>query len=62
MKCSELLRLFKKAGWVEDRQSGSHVIMKHPERGEEILIVPNHGTREIGKGLAEKLKKQAGLK
>ncbi|GAC1564339.1 MAG: hypothetical protein NVS3B13_40600 [Mucilaginibacter sp.] len=62
MKCSELLRLFKKAGWVEDRQSGSHVIMKHPERGEEILIVPNHGSKEIGKGLAEKLKKQAGLK
>jgi predicted RNA binding protein YcfA (HicA-like mRNA interferase family) len=61
MKCSELLRLLEKAGWYKDRQSGSHIIMKHPERDYTITF-PNHGSAEIGKGLAEKLKKQAGLK
>jgi predicted RNA binding protein YcfA (HicA-like mRNA interferase family) len=61
MKSSELLRLFKRAGWVEVRQTGSHIILRHPDHKESISL-PFHGTKEIGKGIAEKLKKQAGLK
>jgi len=61
MKSSALLRQFKKAGWYEDRQSGSHIIMKHPARKESISL-PFHGSKEVGKGLAEKLMKQAGIK
>jgi predicted RNA binding protein YcfA (HicA-like mRNA interferase family) len=61
MKCSDLLKQIKRAGWVEIRQSGSHIILRHPDY-EENLIFPNHGSKEIHKGLAEKLKKQAGLK
>ena len=29
MKCDELLKLIKNAGWYEIRQKGSHKIMKH---------------------------------
>ena len=61
MKCSELLKLIKKAGWEEVRQSGSHIILRHPDE-KENLIFPNHGSKEIRKGLAEKLRKQAGIK
>jgi len=61
MKCSELLRLIKNAGWYEDRQSGSHIILKHPDKTQAIIF-PNHGSKEMGKGLAEKIKKQAGIK
>jgi predicted RNA binding protein YcfA (HicA-like mRNA interferase family) len=61
MKCSELLRLLKRAGWIEERQKGSHIKMIHPEK-EGFLIIPNHGSNEIGKGLEQKIKKQAGLK
>jgi predicted RNA binding protein YcfA (HicA-like mRNA interferase family) len=61
MKSSELLRLIKRAGWVEVRQTGSHITLRHPDH-EEPLIFPNHGSKEVRKGLAEKLKKQAGLK
>ena len=46
---------------MEIRQSGSHLILRHPDR-EENLIFPNHGSKEVRKGLAEKLKKQAGIK
>jgi predicted RNA binding protein YcfA (HicA-like mRNA interferase family) len=60
MKCSELLRLLRQAGWYADRQAGSHIIMKHNERT-DFLIIPNHGSKEIGKGLEKKIKKQAGL-
>jgi predicted RNA binding protein YcfA (HicA-like mRNA interferase family) len=58
---SELLRLIKKAGWYELQQSGSHIILKHPDHAEN-LVFPNHGAKEISKGIAEKLKKQAGIK
>jgi predicted RNA binding protein YcfA (HicA-like mRNA interferase family) len=61
MKCSELLRLIKRAGWIEIRQSGSHIVLRHPDKG-ETMIFPNHGSAEMGKGLENKLKKQAGLK
>jgi predicted RNA binding protein YcfA (HicA-like mRNA interferase family) len=61
MKSSELLRLIKKAGWIEVRQTGSHIVLRHPNH-QEPLIFPNHGSKEVGTGLANKLKKQAGLK
>jgi predicted RNA binding protein YcfA (HicA-like mRNA interferase family) len=61
MKCSELLRLIKQAGWQEVSQTGSHIKMRHPDSKENIIF-PNHGSAEMGKGLENKLKKQAGLK
>ena len=61
MKYSELMRLLKRNGWYEVRQSGSHVIMQHPQN-EQQLTVPNHRSKEIGKGLQQKIMKQAGLK
>ncbi|MEO7263853.1 MAG: type II toxin-antitoxin system HicA family toxin [Ferruginibacter sp.] len=61
MKYSELMRLLKREGWYEVRQSGSHVIMQHPHL-EQQLTVPNHGSKEIGKGLQQKIMRQAGLK
>jgi predicted RNA binding protein YcfA (HicA-like mRNA interferase family) len=49
MKSSELLRLIKRAGWVEVRQTGSHITLRHPDH-EEPLIFPNHGSKEVRKG------------
>jgi predicted RNA binding protein YcfA (HicA-like mRNA interferase family) len=61
MKYSELFKLLKKDGWFEIRQTGSHVIMKHPTKPEQ-LTVPNHGSKEVKKGLCSSLLKQAGIK
>jgi mRNA interferase HicA len=61
MKCSELLRLLKKAGWYPVSQKGSHVKMRH-DRKDGNIIFPNHGSQEVGKGLEKKIKKQAGIK
>lgn len=60
MKYSELIRLLKQNRWVTISQRGSHMKMKHPDF-ENILTVPNHGAKEIGKGLATTLLKQAKL-
>lgn len=61
MKSSELLRILNRDGWVTKRQTGSHLIMTHPTKA-GTLIFPDHGSAEVGKGLANKLLKQAGLK
>jgi mRNA interferase HicA len=60
MKSSELIRLLKKDGWVVVRQSGSHMIMEHPTKKGSV-VCPNHGSKEVGKGLELKVKKDAGL-
>jgi len=56
MKCSELLRKLKRAGWV----GGSHVKLVHNNR-DGVIIFPDHGSAELGKGLQLKIMKQAGL-
>lgn len=61
MKCGELLRLLKSDGWFEVRQHGSHVNMRHPIKAGP-LVVPNHGSKEIKKGLLHDILKQAGIK
>lgn len=48
MKYSELFRLLKKDGWYEVRQSGSHVIMKHPAKTQQITV-PFHACRQRSK-------------
>ncbi len=61
MKSSELIRLLRKDGWFVVRQKGSHMTMRHPNKNAQILV-PNHGNSEVGKGLANKIMKSAGLK
>jgi predicted RNA binding protein YcfA (HicA-like mRNA interferase family) len=60
MKCSELLRKLKRAGWLEVSRRGSHVKLIHNER-EGVIIFPDHGSAELGKGLQWKIMRQAGL-
>ena len=60
MKCSELFRLLKKDGWYPISQKGSHVKLKHDQK-EGIIIFPNHGSQEVGKGLEKKILRDAGI-
>jgi predicted RNA binding protein YcfA (HicA-like mRNA interferase family) len=58
MKSSELNRLIIKNGWKILRQSGSHVIY-----GKNNVTYPAtfHGSKEVGKGLEMKIRKEMGL-
>ena len=59
MKSSEFIRLAKHNGWQFLRQGkGSHEI--YEKNGYQVSI-PNHGSKELGKGLEKKLKKEMGL-
>jgi len=61
MKYSEFKRWLKKQGATfEDSKSGS----SHSQvtLNGKSTVFPNHGAKEIGKGLVEAIKKQLGLK
>lgn len=60
MKSSELLREFLRHGWRIESQRGSHVKLAHPKI-QGPIIFPNHGSKEVGKGLERKIRKLAGL-
>lgn len=47
-KPKEVIAKFKKLGFAEDRQSGSHKIFYHPDTGQRAVI-PHH-LKEIPKG------------
>jgi predicted RNA binding protein YcfA (HicA-like mRNA interferase family) len=61
MKYNELFRIFKKDGWFEVRQKGSHIVMQHPTKSGQ-LTVPYHAGKEVKKGLLKALLKQADIK
>lgn len=46
----KIIRALKKAGFIEDRQKGSHLILIHP-LAKTRTIVPIHGARTIKKSL-----------
>jgi predicted RNA binding protein YcfA (HicA-like mRNA interferase family) len=56
----ELVKFLKANGFVEDRQSGSHLTLWSQERG-ACVTVPVHSGSEIGRGLAIRILKDAGF-
>lgn len=59
MKSSEFIQKAKKNGWKLVRQGkGSHEIY---EKNGKQVVIPNHGSKELGKGLEQKLRKEMGL-
>jgi hypothetical protein len=48
--------------WMGNRTPGwqSYMKLRHPDRT-GFVIFPNYGSREVGKKLEKKLKKQTGL-
>jgi predicted RNA binding protein YcfA (HicA-like mRNA interferase family) len=54
------VRLLKSQGFVDDRQSGSHLALWHAERGVSVTI-PVHTGCDIGRGLAARILKDAGF-
>ena len=58
MKSSELHRLVIQNGWELERVSGSHYIYK---KGDRTYPVPYHGSKEVGKGIEKKIKKEMEL-
>ena len=55
----EVLKKFKKLGFIEDRQSGSHKILYHPETGKRAVI-PYH-LKQLPKGTFSAILKESSI-
>jgi predicted RNA binding protein YcfA (HicA-like mRNA interferase family) len=53
----DAIRVFQKLGYEVDHQTGSHIILRHPQM--RRLSAPNH--RELAKGTLRALIREAGL-
>jgi predicted RNA binding protein YcfA (HicA-like mRNA interferase family) len=60
LTAKQIIRFLKKQGFVEDRQSGSHLTLKHITQHRTVTI-PVHTGTDIGKGLLKKILSEAGF-
>lgn len=56
----ELVSFLKAQGFVEDRQSGSHLTLWHEARKVSVTV-PIHTGCDLGRGLAVRILKDAGF-
>ena len=56
----ELVRFLRAQGFVDDRQSGSHVTLWHAGR-HVAVTVPIHTGCDVGRGLATRILRDAGF-
>ena len=61
MKYRELFRILTKDGWFTIRQTGSHLIMRHLVKPNQV-VVPFHASKEIKKGTLSHILKDADIK
>jgi predicted RNA binding protein YcfA (HicA-like mRNA interferase family) len=55
----ELLSFLLRNGYTETRQTGSHLILKHPVR--KTVVIPVHRGKDLPKGLFLRILKDAGF-
>jgi predicted RNA binding protein YcfA (HicA-like mRNA interferase family) len=60
MNSQDLIAELKASGWELDRVNGSHHMLKHP--GKPGTVVVPHPRKDLGKGLVNAIRRQAGLK
>lgn len=54
-----VIRALEKAGFEVQRQTGSHVRLKHVDG--RVATVPVHGNQDIGRGLLRKILRDADM-
>ena len=60
LRARKIIRTLEKAGFVQDRQKGSHVVLRHPTK-KCHTVVPVHAGEDIHKSLLMDIIKQAEL-
>lgn len=60
IKAAELVKFLRGQGFVEERQSGNHLVLRHPER-KVSLTVPVRTGCDLGRSLTSRILKDAGI-
>lgn len=53
LKSRDIIHAIKSLGFVEVRQSGSHIFFQHPDG--RTTLIPQHGGEDIGRGLLRQI-------
>ena len=56
----DLVRFLKSQGFVQNRQSGAHLTLRHKARNVTVTV-PVHTGADVGRGLAVRILKDAGF-
>lgn len=48
MKSKDVIKILEQNGWKKDRQSGSHIVFKHPNFNDHITIPHPKNESSIG--------------
>ncbi len=59
ISAAKLLKILRSHGFEVTRQSGSHVVLRHPA-GRRVTV-PVHRSRDLGRGLLRRIMKDAEL-
>jgi predicted RNA binding protein YcfA (HicA-like mRNA interferase family) len=60
LNARQVIRALKRAGFVEDRQKGSHLVLIHP-RAKTRTVIPVHSGRTIKRPLLRAILRDANL-
>ena len=60
VKAREVIGILERSGWHIDHVTGSHYIMRHPQKTERTTI-PYHGNRDIKIAVIRSIVSQAGM-
>jgi predicted RNA binding protein YcfA (HicA-like mRNA interferase family) len=60
LRAREVIRALKQAGFVEDRQKGSHLVMRHPVT-KAITVIPVHAGKTLKRPLVHSILSDAQL-
>ena len=59
LRAAEVIRALERAGFDVTRQRGSHIRLHHVDG--RVVTVPDHGSRDVGRGLLRKILRDAEL-
>ena len=60
IKAAELVKFLRGQGFVEDRQSSGHLVLRHPERKLSITVPVGTGC-DLGRSVTSRILKDAGI-
>jgi predicted RNA binding protein YcfA (HicA-like mRNA interferase family) len=61
VNAARLIRALQRAGFFVHHTTGSHYVLKHPDRPAVRIVVPFHGSADVKRGILRSIFRQAGL-
>jgi predicted RNA binding protein YcfA (HicA-like mRNA interferase family) len=61
VNAARLLRALQRAGFFVHHTTGSHYVLKHPDRPAVRIVVPFHGSADVKRGILRAILRQADL-